>query len=66
MLSPKWQKTCVDVEFFHQKLKTPMKTKFASKVIFFQETFEYYDATNLCYWKQETQELQGHVLTTNT
>ncbi len=43
-----------------------MKTKFASKVIFFQETFEYYDATNLCYWKQETQELQGHVLTTNT
>jgi hypothetical protein len=43
-----------------------MKTKFASKVIFFQEAFEYYDAINLCYWKQETQKLQGHVLNANT
>jgi hypothetical protein len=62
----KWQKACVDVGFFHQKLKTPMKTKFASKVICFQKNFEYYDPINLCYWKQDTQELQGHVLNANT
>jgi hypothetical protein len=66
VFSLKWQKTCVDVGFFHQTLKTPMKTKFVNKVIFFQETFEYYDAINLFYQKQETQELQGHVLNANT
>jgi hypothetical protein len=35
-----------------------MKTKFASKVIMFQKTLEYRDAINLCYGKQEIQELQ--------
>ncbi len=43
-----------------------MKTKFASKVILFQETLEYQDAINLCYGRQETLELQGHVLNART
>jgi hypothetical protein len=31
------QKACVDVGLSHQKLKTPMKTMFDSKVILFQK-----------------------------
>jgi hypothetical protein len=30
-------------------------------MIMFQETLEYCDAINICYGKQETQELQGQV-----
>jgi hypothetical protein len=37
----------VDLSFFHQKLKTLVKTKFANKMIMFQETMEYYDVINL-------------------
>jgi len=38
-----------------------VKTKFANKVILFQETLEYGDAINLCYGRHETLELQGCV-----
>jgi hypothetical protein len=38
-----------------------VKTRFATKVIWFQETFKYRDAINLCYGRQETLELQGRV-----
>ncbi len=44
-----WKRACVDASLCHRKLKTPMKTKFANKVILFQETLEYKDAINLCY-----------------
>jgi len=44
---------CVDVGLSHRRLKTPMKTKFANKVILFQETLEYGDAINLCYGRLE-------------
>jgi hypothetical protein len=43
-----------------------MKTMFVNKVIIFQETLEYQNAINLCYGKQETQELQGCVLDPHT
>jgi hypothetical protein len=36
-----WQRACLDARVSHQKLKTPMKTRFISKVILFQETLEY-------------------------
>jgi len=52
---------CIDARFSHQKLKTLVKTKFASKVILFQETLEYQNAINFCYGRQETLELQGCV-----
>jgi hypothetical protein len=31
-----------------------------------RETMEYWDAINLCYERQETQELQGHVSNAHT
>jgi hypothetical protein len=43
-----------------------MKTRFVSKVILFQETLEYQNAINLCYERQETQELQGCVPNAHT
>jgi hypothetical protein len=55
----KWHRACLDDGLAHQKLKTLVKIRFASKVILFQETLEYYNAINLCYERQETQELQG-------
>jgi hypothetical protein len=38
----------------HQKLKTPMKTKFTSKVIMFEETLEFKQAILLSYGKLKT------------
>ncbi len=36
----KWEKACVEASLRKNKLKTPMKTRFSSKVIvLFQETF---------------------------
>jgi hypothetical protein len=55
----KWHKTSLNIGLSHQKLKTLVKTWFISKVILFQETLEYFDAINLCYGRQEIQELQG-------
>jgi len=60
------QKACLDVGISHQKMKTLMKTKFANKVIIFQKTLEYWDTINLFYGRQETQDLQGHVLDAHT
>jgi hypothetical protein len=44
-----WDRACKDASFCPQKLKTPMKTRFASKIILFKETLEFKDAINLCY-----------------
>ncbi len=57
-----WKRARLDAGLCHRKLKTLVKTKFTSKVILFQETPEYRDAIHLCYGRQETLELQGHVL----
>jgi hypothetical protein len=46
---------CLDVGIFNQKLKKMVKTRYASKVIMFQETFKYHDVINLCYGRQESQ-----------
>ncbi len=48
-------KACLDAGISNQKLKTMVKTRFASKVIMFQETLKYHNAINLCYGRQETQ-----------
>jgi hypothetical protein len=53
----KVRRACLDASLHHQKLKTPMKTRFANKVILFQETLEYRDAINLCYGKHDILEL---------
>jgi hypothetical protein len=44
-----WKKARFDASLHHPKLKTPMKTKFANKILVFQETLEYRDAINMCY-----------------
>ena len=43
-----------------RKLKTPVKTRFASKVVLFQETQEYADAISICYRRQSLK-LQARV-----
>lgn len=47
-----WLKACVDVDLQPRKLRTPIKGRFASKVIFFQEALDYQHAFNLCYAHQ--------------
>ena len=44
-----WIKACEKVGLPSMRLKTPVKTKFASKVVLFQKTTEYALAINLCY-----------------
>jgi hypothetical protein len=41
--------TCVERELQLQKLKTPMKKRFVSKVIMFEEVLEFKEAILLCY-----------------
>lgn len=47
-----WNKACIEAGLPSRKLKTPVKTRFASKVVLFQETLEYADAINICYRRQ--------------
>jgi len=44
-----WELACKKVKMKPQKLETPMKMQFASKVLFFQKTLEDVIAINLCY-----------------
>ncbi len=53
-----WHRACLDVGLSHRKLKTPLMTKFVSKVILFQKTLEYCDVINLCHGRQENQEFK--------
>ncbi len=47
---------------FPKKLKTIVKTHFASKVVLFQETIEFKHVIVFCYGSQQSLALQGHVL----
>jgi hypothetical protein len=53
---------CIKVGLLARKLRTPVKTRFASKVILFQKTLEYVDAINICYAAQSLK-LQARVPT---
>jgi hypothetical protein len=48
----RWDKACIEVSSPIQKLKTLMKTWFASKVILLQETLNNVDAIKIYYHKQ--------------
>jgi hypothetical protein len=48
-----WKNACIGNGMRHRKLKTPVKTKFANKVIMFEETLEFKQAILLCYGKQK-------------
>jgi len=56
-----WHKTCLDVGVPPRKLKTPVNTRFASKVILFQKTLEFKHVIALCYGRQQSLALQGRV-----
>ncbi len=43
-----WEKACVEMGLRPQKLKTLMKTKFASKVLMFEKCLEFKKAIILC------------------
>lgn len=54
----KWEKTSITSEMSHQKLKTPIKTRFVNKVITFEETLEFKQIILLCYGRQNRLILQ--------
>ena len=47
-----WKEACIDAQLRPRKLKTLVKTRFASCVILFQETLEYRNAINMCYGRE--------------
>ncbi len=49
-----WERACMDSGLWPRKLKTPIKTRFVSKVIVFEETLEFKAAILLCCGKQKT------------
>jgi hypothetical protein len=52
---------CLDSGVHPQKLKTPMKTRFASCVILFKKTLEFKHTIYLCYGRQTILALQARV-----
>jgi hypothetical protein len=53
-----WEKACMDNGLRPWKLKTPIKTRFTSKVIMFEETLELKVVILLNYGRQKTLSLQ--------
>jgi hypothetical protein len=47
-----WEVACHEVGLPPQKLKTLVKTRFASKIVLYQEMLEYNCAITLCYHRQ--------------
>jgi hypothetical protein len=56
-----WEKAYHEANMQHKKLKTRVKTCFASKVILFQKTLEYANVINI-YYTQQNLALQARVL----
>jgi hypothetical protein len=54
----KQEKTCVESGLLPCKLKTPIKTTFASKIIMFEECIEFKKTIILCYGRKKTMALQ--------
>jgi len=48
-----WERACMDSGLWPRKLKTPIKTRFTSKVIMFEKTLEFKVAILLSYDKQK-------------
>jgi hypothetical protein len=62
----KWEKACIECGLLPQKLKTPIKTRFASKVIMFEKTLEFKQTIITCYKRQKTIALQQKVVKAQT
>jgi hypothetical protein len=50
-----WDKACRATGLTPYKLKTLVKRKFVSKIMFFQETLEFAIAINICYRRKNLQ-----------
>ncbi len=61
-----WKDSCIIVSLAIKMLKTPVKTKFASRVILFQETIAYQDAIFICYGWHQMLHLQSRILDCQT
>ncbi len=48
-----WERACMDSRLRPWKLKTPIKTRFVSKVIIFEETLEFKAAILLYFGKKK-------------
>ena len=55
-----WNKACMDSSLRPRKLNTPVKTRFASKVLMFQQALQFRATISLCYSRQ-TMALQNRV-----
>jgi hypothetical protein len=51
-----WELACKEVGLKAKKLKTPLKTKFASKVVLFQDTLKFHIVIDF-YLSQQTSKL---------
>ncbi len=49
-----WERACVERGLRPQKHKTPVKTRFANKVIMFEKVLEFKEAILLCCGQQKT------------
>jgi hypothetical protein len=56
--SQEWEKACVESGLPHRKLKTLVKTRFASKIIMIEECLELKKAILLCYGRHKIMTLQ--------
>jgi len=56
-----WEKACIQCGMPPRKLKTVIKTKFASKVIMFEKTLEFKKTIITCYGRQNTITLQQRI-----
>jgi hypothetical protein len=56
-----WERASVEKGLWPRKLKTPMKIRFGSKLIMFEEVLEFKEAILLCYGLQKTIVLQPKV-----
>jgi hypothetical protein len=53
-----WEKACVESGLLPHKLKTPIKTRFASNIIMFEECIEVKKTIIICYDRKKTMTLQ--------
>ncbi len=58
----KLEKTCIDNGMQHWKLKIPIKTRFANKIIISKENLEFKQTTLFCYGRHNTLTLQQKIL----
>lgn len=60
-----WAKTCAEKQLSQRTLKPPVKTRFASRVLFFQEALDYSEAITT-FWSNQNADMQLPIPTPQT